>query len=56
MLSNPQFGGQKSITADKQAMPEDDKYDGPGGLEISAEEDKQAANSYKPLPKPGFGS
>jgi hypothetical protein len=47
---------QQSITLSKQAMPENDKYDGPGGLKISDEEDKFAANSTKALPKPGFDS
>lgn len=56
MLSKPQFGSNPALTTSKQAMPEDDKYDGPAGLEVSAEGDKLAANSHLPLPKPGFGS
>jgi hypothetical protein len=47
---------QQSITLSKQAMPENEKYDGPGGLAISNEEDKFAANYAKALPKPGFDS
>ena len=47
---------QQSITLNKQAMPENDKYDGSAGLEISSEENKFAANSTKALPKPGFDS
>ena len=56
MLSNPQFGGQKAITADKQAMPENDKYDGPAGLDVAGSDNKFAANSHSSLPKPGFSS
>lgn len=56
MLSNPQFGGSEAITANKQAMPENDKYDGPAGLETSNGDDKFAANSHSSLPKPGFSS
>jgi hypothetical protein len=56
MLSKPQFGDTESITANKQAMPENDKYDGPGGLETSSSADKFAANSNSSLPKPGFSS
>ena len=37
-------------------MPENDRYDGPGGLETSSSEDKFAANSNSSLPKPGFSS
>jgi hypothetical protein len=55
MISTEQFGHQ-ALTASKQAMPETIKFDGPGGLKISAEQDKMAANSNKPLPKPGFDS
>ena len=55
MLSNPQFGSQ-SMTQSKQAMPETGKFDGPAGLESSGSENKFAANSTKPLPKPGFNS
>ena len=56
MLSNPQFGGQPDITANKQAMPENDKYDGPAGLDVAGSENTFAANSTKSLPKPGFSS
>ena len=53
MLSQVQMG---SITKSKQAMPENTKYDGPGGLEVSGNDNKFAANSSKSLPKPGFDS
>ena len=56
MISNQQFGSKPSITASKQAMPESVKYDGPAGLETSSAQDKFAANSRTPLPKPGFGA
>lgn len=55
MISTSQFKNQ-SITANKQAMPETLKFDGPGGLNISGAQNKMAANSNKPLPKPGFDS
>lgn len=53
MLSEVQMG---SITKDKQAMPENNKFDGPGGLDVSGSGNKFAANSSSPLAKPGFGS
>ena len=53
MLSQVQMG---SITKDKQAMPENNKYDGPGGLEVSSGQNHFAANNSAPLPKPGFSS
>jgi hypothetical protein len=53
MLSQVQMG---SITKDKQAMPENGKYDGPGGLEVSSSDNTFAANSHTSLPKPGFSS
>ena len=53
MLSQVQMG---SITKNKQAMPENTKYDGPGGLEISGNENKFAAHSNTPLPTPGVSS
>ena len=62
MLSQVQMGSalkmssQNSITQSKQAMPENVKYDGPGGLEISGTDNRFAANSSAPLPKPGFSS
>ena len=56
MISNQQFGSKPSITASKQAMPESVKYNGPAGLETSSAQDKFAANSRMPLPKPGFGA
>ena len=55
MISQAQFGNQ-AMTASKQAMPESTKYDGPGGLETPGTQNKFAANSATPLPKPGFGS
>jgi hypothetical protein len=55
MISQAQFGSQ-AMTASKQAMPENTKYDGPGGLENSGSQNNFAANSNKPLPKPGFNS
>ena len=55
MISQTQFGSQ-AMTASKQAMPETVKYDGPGELETSGNQNKFAANSSKPLPKPGFNS
>jgi hypothetical protein len=53
MLSQAEFN---SVTQNKQAMPENPKYDGPGGLEVSSSQDKFAANSHTSLPKPGFSS
>ena len=53
MLSQVQMS---SITQNKQAMPENVKYDGPGGLEISGSANSFAANSRTSLPKPGFSS
>ena len=53
MLSQVQMG---SVKKNKQAMPENVKYDGPGGLEISGQDNRFAANSSAPLPKPGFSS
>lgn len=55
MISQSQFGGN-SITANKQAMPESTKYDGPGGLNSSGSQNKFAANANTSLPKPGFNS
>jgi hypothetical protein len=55
MISQTQFGTQ-AMTSIKQAMPENPKYDGPGGLEIPGTQNEFAANSYKPLPKPGVGA
>jgi hypothetical protein len=55
MISTVQFSDQ-AMTKNKQAMPEKLKFDGPGSLSISGAQDKMAANSYKPLPKPGFDS
>jgi hypothetical protein len=55
MISQTQFGSQ-AMTASKQAMPENKKYDGPGGLEESSSANKFAANSNAPLAKPGFSS
>ena len=56
MSSVLSMGSQNSITKNKQAMPENNKYDGPGGLEISGSSNKFAANSGTSLPKPGFSS
>lgn len=62
MLSQVQMGAvarmnsQSPVTKSKQAMPENKKYDGPGGLEISGIDNKFAANSNSFLPKPGFSS
>lgn len=53
MISQAQFGSQ-AMTASKQAMPENVKFDGPGGLETPGTQNKFAANSNTPLPKPGF--
>jgi hypothetical protein len=55
MISQVQFGSQ-AMTISKQAMPEKVKYDGPGEIEASGIQNKFAANSNKPLPKPGFDS
>ena len=55
MISQTQFGSQ-AMTINKQAMPENVKFDGPGELETSGMQNKLAANSNKPLPKPGFNS
>ena len=56
MLSQPQFGSKPAITANKQAMPENDRYDGPAGLDTPGSDNKFAANSTSSLPKPGFSS
>lgn len=53
MLSQVQMG---SLTQNKQAIAENVKYDGPGGLEVSGAQNKFAANVQSPLPKPGFSS
>jgi hypothetical protein len=42
------------MTANKQAMPEKDKFDGPAGISTPGGENKFAANSNTSLPKPGF--
>ena len=55
MISQAQFGSQ-AMTISKQAMPEKVKYDGPGEVEVSGSQNRFAANSNKPLPKPGFNS
>jgi hypothetical protein len=55
MISQPQFGSQ-AMSASKQATPESDKFDGPGGINTPGGENKFAANSNAPLPKPGFSS
>ena len=55
MISQAQFRSQ-AMSASKQAMPENPKYDGPAGLETSGNQNKFAANSTTPLPKPGFGA
>jgi hypothetical protein len=55
MISKVQFGGQ-AMTANKQAMPESIKFDGPASVEVSSAQNSMAANSNKPLPKPGFSS
>jgi len=44
------------MTQSKQAMPESGKFDGPAGLDSSGSQNKFAANTSKPLPKPGFSS
>jgi hypothetical protein len=55
MISRTQFSGQ-SMTVKKQAMPEMKKFDGPASLNISGAQNMLAANSNKPIAKPGFGS
>jgi hypothetical protein len=47
---------QQSITSSKQAMPENDKYDGPSGIKQSTGQNNFAANANTSLPKPGFDS
>ena len=37
------------------AMPESEKFDGPAGIDTPGVQNKFAANSSKPLAKPGFG-
>ena len=53
MISQVQFN---AMTQSKQAMPETEKFDGPGGLEESGAQNKFAANSSTHLPAPGFNS
>jgi len=55
MISQSQFQGQ-SVTANKQAMPESTKYDGPAGVSTSGSQNNMAAHANTPLPKPGFSS
>jgi len=55
MISQPQFG-QQAMTTSKQAMPEMRKFDGPAGLTVSSAQNMTAANSNKPIAKPGFNS
>jgi len=52
MISQPQFGAN-SMTANKQAMPEANTFDGPSGINIPGGENNYAAHSNTPLPKPG---
>ena len=49
-LSTNQFS---SITENKQAMPESEKFDGPGGLEPKPT-DGFSQNKSISIPKPGF--
>ena len=53
MISQAQFG-QQSVTANKQAMPESVKFDGPGEVPVSGAQNHFAANSNKSIAKPGF--
>lgn len=55
MISKVQFGSQ-AMTMSKQAMPEMVKFDGPASVNVSGAQNSMAANSNKPLPKPGFSS
>ena len=55
MLSQAQLG-DAAMTQKKQAMPEQGKFDGPAGIDTPGGENNYAANSTKPLPKPGFSS
>jgi hypothetical protein len=55
MISQLQFSSQ-AMTVSKQAMPESTKFDGPASLSVSGAQNMQAANSNKPLAKPGFTS
>ena len=56
-ISAVQFGDRNpSITANKQSVPESERFDGPGGLDVSGEQNKLAANANTPLPKPGFSN
>ena len=56
MNSQAQFGNtsHSSTTVTKSAMPESQKFDGPAGINTPGVQDKFAANSGKPLAKPGF--
>lgn len=56
MGSVVKMGSQNSITKNKQAMPENTRYDGPSDLPVSSKQNNFAANSSMPLPKPGFSS
>lgn len=47
---------QAQANSTGSAMPETEKFDGPKALKTSSAQDKFAANSFKPLPKPGFSS
>ena len=56
MISQAEFGNASNnpVTAVKSAAPENPKYDGPGGLDVSGAQNKFAPNSRTSLPKPGF--
>lgn len=41
------------MTANKQAMPEADKFDGPSGINTPGGENNFAAHSNMPLPNSG---
>lgn len=59
MLSQVQMSStskMNSITQNKSAMPESVKFNGPGEVPVSGSQNRFAANSNTPLPKPGFDS
>lgn len=55
MISQTEFG-QNSITANKQAMPESGKYDGPSGINTPGGENSFAAHSTSPIAGSGSGN
>ena len=56
MISQAEFGNTSDnpLTLNKSALKENPKYDGPGELKISNEQDRFSPNHNIRLAKPGF--